>query len=339
MNSYDRVLTALELNTPDRVPIVEWMIHPAVLARLQPGASEKEFMAAHLDAVTVSQCINEVNCGNGVFIDEWGIKRNRLGQDYGFAFEFPIRNEEDLRKYLPPKPQGEYRLRTLQETVRHYKGEKAIVFGIESVFTTAWALVGFESFLMSVRTDPEFVKKLLDLSFTYHFELAKAAIQAGADIIMCGDDLAYNQGLILSLRDFREFLFPYYRTIVDEVHSRGAYFVKHTDGRIWEIMDSLLELHIDGINPLEPTAGMSLADVKREYGSRICLIGNIDCGDLLCRKPIKCVESVVKETIQIGAPGGGYIISSSNVIHAAVRPENYWTMVQTAKMYGRYKIS
>ena len=54
------------------------------------------------------------------------------------------------------------------------------------------------------------------------------------------------------------------------------------------------------------------------------------------------VEEVVEETKQAiikGAPGGGYILSSSNSIHASVKPENYMAMLDTLKKFGRYPIS
>jgi len=339
VNSYERVICALRIEQPDRVPIVEWMIHPNVISALEPGITEQEFMAKHLDAISTWQIMQEKDCGDGVVIDEWGVKRKYLGQRYGIPFEFPIKNEEDLKNYKSPDPHKSYRLDLLKEVVEKYKGEKAIVFCLETVFTYAWALVGLEELLISFKTNPSFTKKLLDISFNYHLELAKEAIEAGADAVMCGDDLAYKTGLMMSKEDFEKLLLPYYKRMIDEVHERGAYFIKHTDGKIWGILDLFLEVGIDAINPLEPVAGMNIGEVKRKYGDRVCLIGNIDCGDLLSRKSPQEVKKVVRQTIKEAAPGGGYIISSSNAIHASVRPENYKAMIEATKRYGKYPIS
>ena len=49
-------------------------------------------------------------------------------------------------------------------------------------------------------------------------------------------------------------------------------------------------------------------------------------------------EDAVKETIAKGAPGGGYILASSNSIHPAVRPENYRAMVEAARRWGEYPL-
>jgi len=339
MNSYERVMCALRIDQPDRVPIVEWMIHPNVTNRLEPGITEQEFMAKHLDAISTWQTMREKDCGDETIIDEWGVKRKYLGQRYPMPFEFPIKNEEDLRNYEPPSPNQDYRLDLLKEVVKKYKRNKAIVFCLETVFTYAWALVGLEELLISFKINRDFARKLLDINSNYHLKLAKAAIEAGADVIMCGDDLAYKTGLMMSRQDFERFLLPYYKKMIGQVHDKGAYFIKHTDGRIWEILDLLVDAGIDAINPLEPVADMNIGEVKKKYGDKVCLIGNIDCGDLLSRKSPREVKEVVKQTIKKAAPGGGYIISSSNAIHASVKPENYKAMIQATKKYGKYSVA
>ena len=103
-------------------------------------------------------------------------------------------------------------------------------------------------------------------------------------------------------------------------------------------MDFFVEEGFDGINPLEPIAGMDLAEVKQRYGDKLCLLGNIDCGYILSKAPIEEVEADVKRCLRDGAPGGGFVLMSSNSLHASVRPENYRAMVETARRYGNYPI-
>ena len=66
-------------------------------------------------------------------------------------------------------------------------------------------------------------------------------------------------------------------------------------------MDDIVETNIDGLNPMEPVAGMDIGEVKQKYGDRICLIGNIDCGNLLSNgKKLLIAYSVNKEDIECG---------------------------------------
>jgi uroporphyrinogen decarboxylase len=100
----------------------------------------------------------------------------------------------------------------------------------------------------------------------------------------------------------------------------------------------MIGVGIDAIDPLEPIAGMDIGEVKERYGDRLCLMGNIDCGDLLSRGTPEQVASMVRTTIGRAAKGGGYVLASSNSIHPAVKPVNYSTMVMAGRQYGSYPI-
>jgi uroporphyrinogen decarboxylase len=65
-------------------------------------------------------------------------------------------------------------------------------------------------------------------------------------------------------------------------------------------------------------------------------VGNIDCRHLLAEGTTEEVEAAVAQAIEVASPGGGYVLSSSNSIHPAVRPENLIAMVKAARKYGVY---
>ena len=93
----------------------------------------------------------------------------------------------------------------------------------------------------------------------------------------------------------------------------------------------------DGLNPLESQAGMELKKVKDYCRNKLCLLGNIDCGDLLCSGSAEEVETAVVQAIEDAAPEGGYVLCSSNSIHPGVKAENFLTMIKAAKKYGQYE--
>jgi uroporphyrinogen decarboxylase len=84
---------------------------------------------------------------------------------------------------------------------------------------------------------------------------------------------------------------------------------------------------------------MDLAEVKAKYGHRIAVKGNVDCAHLMSFGTPEEVVEATKEALRKGAPGGGYILSSSNSIHSAVKPENYQALLETLRTYGNYPIS
>ena len=101
----------------------------------------------------------------------------------------------------------------------------------------------------------------------------------------------------------------------------------------------IIDSGIDCLDPIDPQAGMDLAEVKAKYGDRIALKGNVDCAHTMTFGTAEEVTELTKEALRKGAPGGGFILSSSNSIHSAVKPENYQAMLETLEQYGRYPIS
>jgi uroporphyrinogen decarboxylase len=102
-------------------------------------------------------------------------------------------------------------------------------------------------------------------------------------------------------------------------------------------MDDLLEIGFDGLHPIQPQC-MDIKEVKSYVQGRACVIGNIDCANLLPYGTEAEVVDAVKETIRAVAPGGGYVIASSNSIHPGCDPKNVLAMFRAARQYGKYPI-
>ena len=68
----------------------------------------------------------------------------------------------------------------------------------------------------------------------------------------------------------------------------------------------------------------------------MALKGNVDCAQTLTFGSPEEVVEATKAALRQGMPGGGFILSSSNSIHSAVKPENYMAMLKTLQDFGRY---
>jgi uroporphyrinogen decarboxylase len=78
---------------------------------------------------------------------------------------------------------------------------------------------------------------------------------------------------------------------------------------------------------------MDIVELKRLYGDRLTLIGNIDV-DLLARGTPEQVEAQVKLRISQLAKGGGFLLASSNSVCDYVKPENYTAMLTAGRRHG-----
>ena len=341
MNSYERMIEALAVRQPDRVPIMEFVIHPAVARRACPGAETQNDFEERmdLDAVSCSAQFEKVHKNpDGTYVDEWGVRYGPGPEVADHPLQGPIRSKDDLLRYTPPDPEAPHRLGNLAELVERFKGKKAIIFHQRAAFMWSAYLNGIENLLVNFLAEPEFAHELMDTVLGVMLVIARRAIRAGADVIVLGDDFASNSGPMFSPSVFRTFVLPRLKKMVDTVHEEGGKVIKHSDGKLWLLLDDMIGAGIDALNPIEPVAGMDLGEVKQKYGSRVCLIGNVDCAHLLPHGTVDEVEAAVRECIRKGAPGGGYILSSSNSIHSGVKPENYLAMIAAGRRYGVYPL-
>ena len=340
MNGLERMLLALQLSEPDRVPIWELIINEPVIRAIAGNVSRLDFFEMEdLDGVTVHEDISVVKwLDKQTYVDEWGIRWGVEPTGLTYPVGGPINDLDDLDGYSAPDPESDTRLATLEEAVRRFKGERAIVFLCHEAFEFSHYLRGgLKNLLVDYYRRKSLARRLAKIIIRYKTQVLKRAIDLGADVALTGDDYCNRVGPLMSVDHFKEFVLPYLQKMVDTAHRRGVPFIKHTDGNIWPILDLLEKSGIDAIDPLEPIAGMDIAKVKEKYGDRLCLVGNIDCGELLSMGTPEEVRLTVRKTILSAAPGGGYILSSSNSIHPAVRPENYLAMVAAARRWGAYR--
>jgi len=339
MNSIERVMCALQRKVPDRVPHFEWMVDCHVREVLCPDAKDAlEFYdQMDWDAVIADTVYKKEKVGENRWLSEWGFVTQDTAEEHGIEVESPIKTMADFESYTPPDPCAPGRFAAIEAAVEKYGDRRAVVVHLNDVFTLPRYLMGMQDLLMAIVIEPDLVKALIDLSVDVNLKLAQEVASRGVKIIYTGDDYAYNKGPLMSPKHFRELFYPGLKRVVQGFKELGLYVIKHTDGNIWTIIDMIVDAGIDCLDPIDPQGGMDLAEVKAKYGDRVALKGNVDCAHLLSFGTEEEVQKATKLALKQGMPGGGFILSSSNSIHSAVKPENYAVMVQTVKDYGSYE--
>ena len=340
MNGYKRFITAVKRQEPDMVPIWELIIDRPVIEALYGDISFLDFVEKEdLDGFTIFENSRREHINGITYKDEWNIIWKLEPNGIYYPFNGPIKSYNDLKKFVLPDADADYLYCSLKEAVKRFKREKAIAFITHETFEYSHYLFGgMDNLFINYITTPDLVKELSEIIWQYKSKAIKNAIEIGADIIVTGDDYAGRIGTLMSPEHFREFILPYIKKAVDLTHDLGSYFIKHTDGNLWKILDDIVGAGIDVLDPIEPMADMDIGKVKEKYGDRICLAGNVDATAVLTRGTKENVEEAVKETIAKASPGGGHIMASSNSIHPGVNPENYKVMVEATRRYGKYPI-
>ncbi|TKJ47070.1 hypothetical protein CEE34_05710 [Candidatus Aerophobetes bacterium Ae_b3a] len=198
----------------------------------------------------------------------------------------------------------------------------------------------FPLFLQTMVDEPRLAERYMETTTEGVMPLLKAQLEMGVDGILGAMDWCYGGGPLFSPEMFKRFMVPYLKRMVDECHRYGVPYVKHLDGNTTVLLDMLVyEVGIDGLHSIEPPAGMDIGWIKKKYGDRITILGNIDCAHLLTFGSREEVIEGVKKIIKVASAGGGHIFSSSNSIHSGVSPDTFWTMIKAVREFGKYPIS
>ncbi len=146
-------------------------------------------------------------------------------------------------------------------------------------------------------------------------------------------DYCFNTGPFLRPEWFAQFVTSYLKRLVAGYRELGQYTVKHTDGNIMPILDQLVDAKPDALHSLDPQGGVDIAEVKRIAGDKMCLIGNVNCGMLTTGTDEECIESA-RYAIRNGAPGGGYVFSTSNCVFTGMRLSRYELILNVWRKEG-----
>ena len=214
-----------------------------------------------------------------------------------------------------------------------------IVFRAPFDGTFPWdQTVGMEEFLVRMLTDEEFVQRAIDVYVGRNIKIMEAALDIGADAVMTTDDYSDNRGPIMGAETFRKFIIPGIKRQAQAVHKKGKYFVKHTDGNLWAILDDLINAGIDAWHGIQINIGMDMAKLKEKYGGKLCFFGGTNCESFITGTPDDLRQEVLN-SIRAAARGGGLVIATSNVIPPGATLENYTAMREAISLYGKYPIS
>jgi uroporphyrinogen decarboxylase len=331
MTSRERVLAALRREKPDLVPYIEIGVDPAVadqlLGRTSGGASPPVIIEANQRTVEEEKVLaRAMHKDNITYVLRAPVFADRVAGEDGRLFyaDGQIRSRADLEKLVLPDPTSRELYRELETFVAGKEDFALFLATRAGVFAAALSM-GLERFFLALHDDRPFVEQLMDRYTDWAVAVAERACAMDIDVFLTTDDFAWKQGPMVSPELFREAMLPRLRRV-------GARITKpwllHSDGNIVPLVEDLLSLGIDGLHSLEPEA-LDIREVKRRWGDRVCLVGNVSLVTLGRGTPEE-VEAEAKGLIRDLGRDGGYMLSSSNSIASYVPVENALAMGRAA---------
>lgn len=325
MNSRERVLAALRGEQPDRVPWVEGGIDPPLQRALM---GRDDFLPEELnEALGLDNLIADFL--PPIFAD------TEIHDGIAFLTTPQIRGRADLERMVLPDPESPEPYAAAHELVERVQGKYAVAAKMRLGVSPTLLSLGLEGFSYLLADDPDLIDTILGRYADWSIAVIRHLRDVGVDYVWTFDDMAYKTGPMFSPAVLRELFMPHMRRVAQAIKGEGFPWIFHSDGNLMLFLDDLLTLGFDGLHPIEP-GPMDIERLKREYGQRVCLIGNIDLHYTLTLGTPGQVEDEVRRRIEVIGQGGGYMISSANSLTSYCKVENVWAMVQAIRRHAPY---
>ncbi len=279
-----------------------------------------------------------------------GIRIKRMGY-YDEFFDFPLRNVTEPRnlKDYPfwPDTKDPFYTDGVRDAAKKLRESTDRTITGASTFSALPFnfypfLTGMDRWFMDMKLNEKFYFALSDKLLEIGTELqARWLTEVGEylDFVSIYDDLGSQQGLLMSHEDYRKFIHPYTKQIIENIKKYAPHvkIYRHACGSCYHVMKDFIELGIDVVHPVQPQARYNEPwRLKKEFGRDITLCGGIDIQTWLPRANPKQVKEEVKKVIEVYAPGGGFIIAPTHNIEPDTPPENIITAFDAAFEYGDY---
>lgn len=284
--------------------------------------------------------------------DEWGTVY-RL-PDHGYWYEpvkYPLSeaNYVTVGQYAWPDPLDERKLLGVVQRARtaYEQTDYAVVANFSGALLARGQLLrGPAQFLMDLLAEPSLAAVILDHILEYNVSLVERyldAIGAYIQVIKISDDLGTQKSLLISPQLYRHMIKPRQREFLETIraHSKAA-ILYHSCGAIYPLIDDLIEIGIDILNPIQVSAtGMDTAALGAKYGKTLCFWGGVD-HEIMLSVPLANnqenpeIEYEVRQRLTHLARTGGYVCALSHNIQPNTPAINIMAFCKAVHKWGTY---
>jgi uroporphyrinogen decarboxylase len=296
---------------------------PLTVGMMQPGkVTENSAISKFLRDVVLRDTVDQQKEKD----QSWNLERRAIILDEADVDSFPweqAARDLDFSKF---------------HTVQKYLPEGMKIVAMSGkIFTLTWMLMGFENFGLNLAANPGFVERVFQQVAQIQYKALSEIVKIpNVAAVWAVDDLAFKTGPMISPKMFRKYVFPWYAKFGQICRDNGLFFFFHSDGVIWQLMEDFIGVGVNALHPIDPTC-MDIAEVKKKYGDRVTLIGNVS-NELLQNGTPAQVAARTRELIRTMGPGGGYCLSSGNSVPDWATLQNFKAMIETVKEHGAYPI-
>jgi uroporphyrinogen decarboxylase len=276
----------------------------------------------------------------GTEIDANGVAMVPSGYYHFWGYLSPLRNACKLSEIedYPIEDIRDWDLSYLRKQVaeRHAMGKVAGAH-VGHIYETAWQIRGYEQFLIDMVERPSWAECLLERLAERNVQRAVALVEAGADVIRTGDDVANQNALMFAPGLWRRMIHARWVRIwqrIKEINPECRIWY-HSDGNIAGIVGELADAGLDILNPLQPEA-VDVDAVHERFGDRLTLDGCVGTQSTMPFGTPDEVRHRVREVVERYGQDGGLIVSPTHVLEPDVSVENVEAFFEACREYGTF---
>ena len=351
MTPQQRVMATLEHRPPDRLPRFDsfWEEFRQPCTR-QLGLAANADLADYFNIDIAIAIADETpfptrreilrqDGGKKVERDGWGrVIETVEGAFFYRELEVAVQEKKDLDRLVFDAPALDQRYAAFMRQVESQRRKRCVFCKTGGPYLRTTYLRGEVNFLTDIAGDPDFAQALAD-------RVADHIIQIGLESLARGqlydtglwiyDDMAYNLQPMMSPAAFERIFLPAYRRMVCAFKRAGAAkVILHSDGNIAPLLDMLVDAGIEGINPVEPRAGLHIPTLKTRYGDKLSLIGGMCNSHVLPQGPREAIGAQAREIIEVAGDGG--VVIGAHSIGPDIPVEHYLHYHRTVEEEGAF---
>lgn len=351
MDSRQRVLAALDHRRPDRIPtfdsfwdefrqlcVSELSLPADVDLNEHFGTDIRIAIADETPFPSTARMLSDDGHGR-VDRDGWGrTLRSVHGAFFTEELAVAVAERPDLDRLEFESPQLERRYAGFERNVAAWRDRYCVFCKTGGPYLRTTYLRGELDFLMDIAADPEFARALADRVADHIIQIGLESLRRGnlyGTGLWIYDDMGHNRQPMMSPASFERVFLPAYRRMIRAFKEAGAArVVLHSDGNVAPLLDMLVDAGIDGLNPVEPRAGLRIPTLKARYGTRLALIGGMCNSLVMPLGPEDAIREQAREIIEAGRDGG--VVIGAHSIGPDIPVAHYLCYQRTVREEGAY---
>ena len=268
------------------------------------------------------------------WVDVWGVHWEKKQEGImGYPISHPLEDINELKNYNWPDPNDPRIYKKIYEMAEQRTDSDCFLCGSHRnlLLEKAESLIGMENLFIYFYTEPELLREFFRKYMDFQIKIAEHYISLGVEMITCSEDMGTQNSLLISLELINDFLVPEYKRLFSLYKQHGVIIEFHSCGHIEPFIETLIDLGVDILNPVQATAN-NLENVRKITQNRMALHGGVN-SDTILNGPIEAIKDEIKLRIEALGAKGGYFCDADQ--HMNFPPENIRTFYESVRQFGK----